>query len=122
MDSLARDVQSQATLRLISLHYLDQSPETYHGGTDTDNQQIDNSQADLPRGGKPSTPVDVQPVHPGETVTEPTGKKRALCPISFGSQQASFMTYNQADNISERGNPLSDDPGDDPATQPNGNP
>lgn len=30
MDSLARDVQSQATLRLISLHYLDQSPETYH--------------------------------------------------------------------------------------------
>jgi hypothetical protein len=32
------------------------------------------------------------------------------------------MTYNQADNIGERRNTLGDDPGNDPATQPDGNP
>jgi hypothetical protein len=80
--------------------------KTAHAATDQDDQNIDNGEENLPRGREPLALVDVQPVHTTKTVTEPTSKQRA----------------DQRQKIAEDGNSISNDPGDDPAGECDGNP
>lgn len=61
MDCLARNIKTKTT----------------HAATNQDNQNIQNSEGNLPRRREPLALVDVQPVHTTQTVTEPTSEERA---------------------------------------------
>jgi hypothetical protein len=80
--------------------------KTTHAATDQDDQNIDNGEENLPRGREPLALVDVQPVDTTKTVTEPTSKQRA----------------DQRQEIAEHRNSVSNDPGDDPTGECDGNP
>lgn len=49
--------------------------ETTHASPDTDDQHVQDGQADLSWGREPPAPVDVQPVHTTQAVTEPAGEE-----------------------------------------------
>ena len=90
MNGLTRDVKTKTT----------------HATTNQDDQNVHNSECDLPRRREPLALVDVQPVHTTKTVTEPTSEQGA----------------DQTQQIAENGNGIGNDPGNDPASKSNTNP
>lgn len=80
--------------------------KTTHATTNQNNDHVHNSECNLPRRGEPLALVDMQPVHTTQTVTEPTSEQRA----------------NQTQQITEDGNGIGNDPGDNPASKSDANP
>jgi hypothetical protein len=80
--------------------------KTTHAATNQNDTHVDNSEHNLPRRREPSPLVNVQPVDTAKAVTEPTSKKRA----------------NQTQQVTKDRNSIGNDPGDNPASEGNGNP
>lgn len=98
---IARAREAVARRVLVDRPTRNVETETTHAATNQDDRHVDNGQANLSWRRKPPAPVNVQPVHATETVTEPTGEERA----------------DQTQKIIEHWNGVGDDPGDNPAGQ-----